>query len=245
MAAPYYSIIIPVYNESDRLPASIDLLAKFIQGLDKPYELIFANDGSSDSTLSFLASRQSVLPHQIVNLDTNQGKGWAVRAGMLAAKGQYRAFLDADLATPPQELLKLFGKLEDGADVAIGSRIQSDGTDLRLAGRKPQPWVRRFLGKLFRLVATRPFLGKIRDSQCGAKAFTGPAAEKLFSQQQIKRWTFDIEILFLARRAKMKVAEVPVLWEAKENSKLKPSISLAFDIVRELGQIAWIHRGGR
>lgn len=245
MAAPYYSIIIPVYNEADRLPDNIAALATFVSSLSQPYELLFVNDGSKDNTVEFLQSQQSLLPHRLINLQVNQGKGWAVRTGMLEAKGKYRAFLDADLATPPQDLLKLFTALEGGASVAIGSRIQADGTDLRLAGRKPQPWIRRFLGKAFRLVATRPFLGKIRDSQCGAKAFTDQAVENLFTQQQIKRWTFDIEILFLARRAKMKVVEIPVQWEAKDNSKLKPSVTLAFEIVRELLQIAWIHRGGR
>lgn len=203
------------------------------------------NDGSTDTSLQILQDYQSTLPMTIISLGQNSGKGWAVRAGMLQATGQFRAFLDADLATPPQELSKLFTQLEQGVDVAIGSRIQADGTDLRLVGRKPQPWIRRFSGRVFRLVATRPFLGKIRDSQCGAKAFTAEAAQKLFSQQQIKRWTFDIEILFLARRAKMKVVEVPVFWEAKENSKLKPSISLAWEIVTELIAIAWTHRGGK
>jgi glycosyltransferase involved in cell wall biosynthesis len=182
------------------------------------------------------------MPLKLIRLPENSGKGWAVRAGMLEANGAYRAFLDADLATPPTELDKLFAALANGADVAIGSRIQADGTDLRLAGRKPQPLLRRVMGKLFRLLATRPLLGDIRDSQCGAKAFKAQAAQKLFSQQQIRRWTFDIEILYLAKRAGMKVAQIPVQWEAKENSKLRPSFSLALDTISELVRIAWIHK---
>ena len=91
-------------------------------------------------------------------------------------------------------------------------------------------------------MATRPFLGNIRDSQCGAKAFTAEAATILFSQQTIQRWTFDIEILFLAKRAGMKVVDIPVSWEAQENSKLKPSVSLAFTTLRELSGLWWKHR---
>jgi dolichyl-phosphate beta-glucosyltransferase len=240
--APYYTIIIPVYNEADRLPISLEQLAGYVQSLSQPWELLFVDDGSSDATVKLLEAQQSSLPLQIVRLPHNQGKGGAVKAGMLAAQGQLRAFLDADLATPPQELTKLFTALEQGADVAIGSRIQADGTDLRLVGRKRQPLIRQLLGKLFRLVATRPFLGTIRDSQCGAKAFTATAATKLFSQQTILGWTFDIEILYLAKRSGMKVAEIPVYWEAQANSKLRPSVWLAISTMRELASLWWIHR---
>jgi glycosyltransferase involved in cell wall biosynthesis len=161
---------------------------------------------------------------------------------MLEASGDIRAFLDADLATPPEELLNLIAAIDQGADVAIGSRIQANGVDLRLAGHKPQPLARRVMGKLFRLVATRPFLGNIRDSQCGAKAFTAAAADRLFPAQHIRRWSFDIELLYLAKKWHLKVVEVPVRWEAQDNSKLKPSVSLALDTMRELATIAWIHR---
>ncbi len=242
MSSPRFSVIIPVFNEAARIEASLQELEQFAAGLEQEWELLFVDDGSRDKTVELLQQWQSSLPHRIIKLPKNQGKGWAVRKGMLEAQGDFRAFLDADMATPPSELHTLFAALIEGADVAIGSRIQADGTDLRLVGRKPQPWIRRFLGKAFRLVATRPFLGRIRDSQCGAKAFTAQAAEALFSRQQIKRWTFDIEILYLAKKAKLKVVEVPVLWEAKDNSKLQPSLSLAIDTMKELGRLWWIHR---
>src|SRR5690606_28572220 len=153
-----------------------------------------------------------------------QGKGGAVKAGMLQAKGKYRAFIDVDMATPPQELDKLFASLENGSDVAIGSRINEQGVDLRLMGSKPQSLGRRVLGKLFRMIATKPFLGNIRDSQCGAKAFTAESAETLFPLQQITRWSFDIEILYLAQKMGMRIDEIPVEWSAQDNSKLKPSL---------------------
>jgi dolichyl-phosphate beta-glucosyltransferase len=237
-----YSIILPVYNEAERLKPTLEAMKLFLATLES-WELLIVDDGSQDNTVAIAEGFQSQLPLTIIKLPINSGKGWAVRQGMLAAKGNYRAFLDADLATLPAELSKLFKAIDNGADVAIGSRIQADGTDLRVVGRKRQPLPRRILGKLFRLVATRPFLGTIRDSQCGAKAFTGAAAELLFAHQQIKRWAFDIEILFLAKKAGLKVVEIPVQWENVENSKLKPSVTLAFDTLKELLQIAWVHRG--
>lgn len=239
---PRLSVILPVYNESERLPASLERMGEYLQTVTESWELVIVDDGSTDTTPVILERAQARLPIEVITLPENSGKGWAVRAGMLAASGELRAFLDADLATPPQELHKLFAALEAGADVAIGSRIQIDGTDLRLAGRKPQPIIRRILGKTFRVLATQPFLGNIRDSQCGAKAFTAEAAIKLFNQQTIHRWTFDIEILFLAKRAGMKVVEIPVFWEAQENSKLRPSLSLAVTTLRELGSLWWKHR---
>lgn len=237
-----YSVIIPIFNEQQRLADCLQQVNSYLQSRANPqeYQVIFVDDGSTDQSVQILQA--STIPHQLIRQAQNEGKGWAVRAGMLSATGQYRAFLDADMATPIAQIDKLFHHLEQGADVAIGSRITAEGVDLRLVGRKPQPWTRRFLGKLFRLLATKPFLGNIRDSQCGAKAFTATAADSLFSQQTIKRWSFDIEILFLAKKKHLQVVEVPVDWSAQDNSKLQPSLSLAWNIIRELITIAWIHR---
>lgn len=157
---PYISIVIPVYNEAHRLPESLRQLDAFLATISQSWELVFVDDGSSDQTLHILQDHANAIPMTIVEQHPNQGKGWAVRTGMLKATGQYRAFIDADLATPPEEVMKLLASLESGVDVAIGSRIQANGVDLRLVGKKPQPWIRRFLGKVFRLFATRPFFGQ-------------------------------------------------------------------------------------
>jgi dolichyl-phosphate beta-glucosyltransferase len=239
---PRLSLVLPAYNEASRLALTLQQLVVYGQQLPYSWELLLVDDGSTDTTVSIAEGFESELPLRIVRLPANCGKGWAVRAGMLVAIGEICAFLDADLATPPTEINKLIAAIEAGADVAIGSRIQTNGVDLRLTGKKPQPLPRRVLGKLFRLMATRPFLGNIRDSQCGAKAFTANAAQKLFPDQHIHRWSFDIELLFLAKKFKLKVVEVPVQWEAQEDSKLKPSVSLAIDTLRELAIIAWTHR---
>src|SRR5690606_22403254 len=177
--------------------------------------IIFVDDGSTDNTVEVINIEASQNEqYTLMQLPTNLGKGGAVRAGMLAATGELRAFLDADMATPTTELHKLFTALEAGADVAIGSRINEQGVDLRLVGHKPQSLSRRMLGKLIRLVATKLFLGNIRDSQCGAKAFTAEATQKIFPKQQIHRWSFDIEILYLAKKLGFKIKEVPVDWSA-------------------------------
>jgi dolichyl-phosphate beta-glucosyltransferase len=244
MAEFTYSLIIPVYNESKRLAEALPRLANFATRLGDAMQVIFVDDGSKDTSYRLLRDYSSHFPQiTLLRQRPNMGKGWAVRTGMLAATGQYRAFLDVDLATPPEDLCLLFAALDqDRAAIAIGSRIQENGIDLRLVGQKRQPAIRRWLGKIFSLLATRPFLGNIRDSQCGAKAFTATAAQELFPRQQLKRWTFDIELLYLARKLGFRVVEVPVAWEAKTDSKLKPSISLAYDVLRELLQIGWIHR---
>lgn len=236
-----YSIIVPVYNEAKRLQPALEKLHHYTQSLQQSWELIFVDDGSTDDTVAKIA-QYTQLKSQTITLHRNTGKGGAVKEGMLSAQGAYRAFIDADMATPPQELTKLFSALEQGADIAIGSRINEQGIDLRHVGTKPQSLTRRIMGKAFRLVATRPFLGNIRDSQCGAKAFTAEAAQTLFPQQQINRWAFDIELLYLAKKMKLKVVEVPVDWSAQEDSKLKPSVALAFSTLKELLTIAWIHR---
>jgi dolichyl-phosphate beta-glucosyltransferase len=242
-AAPYYSIIIPVYNEAKRLKPALQQLDHYVATLKHSYEILFVDDGSSDKSVAIL--QEYVSSHnarRLLQLSQNLGKGGAVRQGMLHAEGNLRAFIDVDMATPPTELNKLFTALELGADIAIGSRINEHGVDLRLAGRKPQSLGRRILGKLFRLVATRPFLGNIRDSQCGAKAFTAAAATQIFPLQQVNRWAFDIEILYLAKKLGFKIAEVPVDWSAQDDSKLQPSFSLALTTIKELGSIWLIHR---
>lgn len=242
-ARPQYSIIIPVYNESKRLGPALRQLDTYLSNLPKSWQLIAVDDGSTDGTVTALSRHQDVLPMQIIQLEQNQGKGGAVRAGMLAATGHFRAFIDIDMATPPEELDRLFAALAEGADVAIGSRITRNGVDLRKTGQGSQSPLRQLLGSTFRLIATKPFLGDIKDSQCGAKAFTSSSAEILFPLQQTTRWAFDIELLYIAKKMAMRIDEVPVKWSAKGDSKLRPSLSLAIGVAKELLTIAWVHRG--
>jgi len=219
MPAPFYSIIIPAYNEAERIGSSLDRILGYIAESRWSAEIIVVNDGSRDNTSQVVQeySRRNPIIRVLEN-PGNRGKGYSVRNGMLNASGQVVLFTDADLSSPIEEANKLFAVIESGeADVAIGSRyLQSE-----LQTRK-QPLHRRMLGRAFN-VALRTILGlPYVDTQCGFKAFNRKAVTTIFPNMKIERWGFDPEILFLARRYGLRVAEVPVSWAHDHRSKISP-----------------------
>jgi len=219
MPAPFYSIIIPAYNEAERIGASLDRILGYIAESRWSAEIIVVNDGSRDNTSQVVQeySRRDPIIRVLEN-PGNRGKGYSVRNGMLNASGQVLLFTDADLSSPIEEANKLFALIESGeADVAIGSRyLQSE-----LQTRK-QPLYRRMLGRAFN-GALRTILGlSYVDTQCGFKAFNRKAVTTIFPNMKIERWGFDPEILFLARRYGLRVAEVPVSWAHDHRSKISP-----------------------
>jgi dolichyl-phosphate beta-glucosyltransferase len=215
----YYSIIVPAYDEGQRIGASLERMAAYVRAAGWSAEIIVVNDGSRDNTAAIV--NQFVRQNPIVRLlenPGNRGKGYTVRNGMMNATGQILVFTDADLSSPIEEAEKLFGVIERGeADIAIGSRyLQS-----QLQTRK-QPFYRRMLGRTFNL-ALRGILGlSYVDTQCGFKAFSRKAALTVFPAMKIEGWGFDPEILFLARRSGLGVAEVPVSWAHDHRSKINP-----------------------
>jgi len=219
MPAPFYSIIIPAYNEAERIGASLDRILSYIAESRWSAEIIVVNDGSRDNTSEVVqeySGRNPII--RVLENPGNRGKGYSVRNGMLNASGQVLLFTDADLSSPIEEANKLFAVIENGqADVAIGSRyLQSE-----LQTRK-QPLHRRMLGRAFN-VALRTILGlSFVDTQCGFKAFNRKAVTTIFPNMKIERWGFDPEILFLARRYGLRVAEVPVSWAHDHRSKISP-----------------------
>ena len=219
MPAPFYSIIIPAYNEAERISASLDRILTYIAESRWSAEVILVNDGSRDNTSEVVqeySGRNPII--RVLENPGNRGKGYSVRNGMLNASGQVLLFTDADLSSPIEEANKLFAVIESGqADVAIGSRyLQSE-----LQTRK-QPLHRRMLGRAFN-VALRTILGlSYVDTQCGFKAFNRKAVTTIFPNMKIERWGFDPEILFLARRYGLRVAEVPVSWAHDHRSKISP-----------------------
>ena len=219
MPAPFYSIIIPAYNEAERIGASLDRILSYISESRWSAEVIVVNDGSSDNTSQVVqeySGRNPII--RVLENPGNRGKGYSVRNGMLNASGQVLLFTDADLSSPIEEANKLFAVIESGqADVAIGSRyLQSE-----LQTRK-QPLHRRMLGRAFN-GALRMILGlSYVDTQCGFKAFNRKAVTTIFPNMKIERWGFDPEILFLARRYGLRVAEVPVSWAHDHRSKISP-----------------------
>lgn len=219
MPAPFYSIIIPAYNEAERIGTSLERILSYIAESRWSAEMIVVNDGSRDNTSQVVQeySRRNPIIRVVEN-PGNRGKGYSVRNGMLNASGQVLLFTDADLSSPIEEANKLFAVIESGeADVAIGSRyLQSE-----LQTRK-QPLHRRMLGRAFN-VALRTILGlSYVDTQCGFKAFNRKAVTTIFPNMKIERWGFDPEILFLARRYGLRVAEVPVSWAHDHRSKISP-----------------------
>jgi dolichyl-phosphate beta-glucosyltransferase len=213
-----YSIVIPAFNESVRIRPTLHALLRHIQEQNWDAEILVVNDGSSDDTAQivreFGKAHAQVL---LVENPGNRGKGYSVRNGMLHARGDICLFTDADLSSPIIEAQKLFDAIARGADIAIGSRWLR--TELQT---ERQPLYRQLFGRIFNL-ALRIILGlRFADTQCGFKAFRRDAAQRIFPLQKIERWGFDPEILFLARRAGLRTAEVPVLWAHSEGTRLHP-----------------------
>ena len=213
-----YSFVIPAYNESVRIRPTLDEILRYARGQNWDAEILVVNDGSRDDTAQIVREYGRLHP-QILLLENpgNRGKGYSVRNGMLHARGDICLFTDADLSSPMTESQKLFEAIERGADIAIGSRWLR--TELQT---EPQPLYRQAFGRIFNL-ALRVILGlRFADTQCGFKAFRRDAAQRIFPLQKIEGWGFDPEILFLARRAGLQVAEVPVLWAHSEGTRLHP-----------------------
>ena len=218
MDQPTYSIVVPAYNESERLATSIPRVLEYVRARGLRAEVIVVNDGSSDETADVVrrfAAQDSMVA--LVENPGNRGKGYSVRNGMLHARGAVALFTDADLSSPITEADKLFTALADGADVAIGSRWLR-----RELQTERQPLYRQLYGRLFNL-GLRIVLGlSYRDTQCGFKAFNRRAIETVFTRQQIERWGFDPELLFLAGKFRLKTTEVAVEWAHDHRSKINP-----------------------
>ena len=225
------SFIIPAYNESERLSVSLPKVADYIRSQGLQAEIIVVNDGSTDGTAevvrSFTAAGTEV---RLLENPGNRGKGYSVRNGMLHARGDIMLFTDADLSSPIGEAARLLAAIEGGADVAIGSRwLQAELQTER------QPWHRQLYGRLFNF-GLRIVLGlRYRDTQCGFKAFTRAAVRTIFTRQQVERWGFDPELLFLANKFKLRVVEVPVEWAHDHRSKINPvrdGIQMGLEILK-------------
>jgi dolichyl-phosphate beta-glucosyltransferase len=249
MPATSLTIVLPAYNEEQRLGPALDELFGYLHrrgqaardgspgsaGLPEDVRVLVVDDGSTDATADLVRAR----PEQELSLLSvrHGGKGAAVRAGMMAADTDLIVFADADMATPPDELVPLVAALE-GADVALGSRIQPDGSDMR----KTQPPYRRFLGKVFHLLASAWVVGPVADTQCGFKGFTRRAAHDLFPRQRVTSIVFDVEIIYLARRRGYRLAVVPIRWLDRQGSRMRPGARLAARVGWDLFRIPLLHR---
>ncbi|HEU5403611.1 MAG TPA: dolichyl-phosphate beta-glucosyltransferase [Terriglobales bacterium] len=240
MAQLTHSIVVPAYNESARLGASLEKILAYVQQRGWQAEVLVVNDGSRDNTAEIArAFERRYAAVRLIENPGNRGKGYSVRNGMLHASGEKLLFTDADLSSPIEESEKLFAALEDGADVAMGSRWLQ-----RELQTERQPLHRQLLGRLFNFVL-RMILGlKYKDTQCGFKAFTRKSAAVIFPRQQIERWGFDPEILYLARKFHLKIAEVPVGWAHDDRSKINPVVD-GMKMATELLRVRWYDISGK
>lgn len=215
---PFFSIVIPAYNESARLGGTLQRVLAFVRQNAWDAEVIVVNDGSTDDTADLVrryAENNPIL--RLLENPGNRGKGCSVRNGVLNAKGAIILFTDADLSSPIEEAPKLLEALETGADIAIGSRwVRSELQTHR------QSVARQVLGRAFNLFLRVTLQLDFKDTQCGFKAFRRSAAKAVFPLQQIEGWGFDPEVLFLARRGGFKVAEVPVVWSHDTGTRINP-----------------------
>ena len=231
---PFLTIVIPAYNESARLEGTLDRVLSFIDQFTWDVELIVVNDGSADDTAEivqrYASKRENV---RLLENPGNQGKGYSVRHGILKARGTVILFTDADLSAPIEEAPKLLAALENGADIAIGSRwIRAELQTQR------QSLARQVLGRAFNQFLRVLLRLDFKDTQCGFKAFRRNAARAIFPLQRIEGWGFDAEILFLARRLGCKVAEVPVLWGHDERTRISP-LADGTRMLAEMMKIRW------
>lgn len=230
-ARPALSIVIPCYNEEQRLPRTIDLIERFMDGRHESYELILVDDGSSDGTRQIMdaaAERASFV--RIEALPHNRGKGRALATGVEAAAGEEILVTDADLSTPIDELDKLRAALRNGAGVAIASRARR-GSRVEVS----QPLHRVLMGKTFNLLVQALLLPGIWDTQCGFKLFKADVAHKAFAGLSTDGFGYDPEVLYNARRMGVKIAEVPVVWRNSAPTKVsawRSSIDMFRHIVK-------------
>ena len=216
MAYPAYSVIIPAFNESKRIPATLEAVVACIRSKGWSAEVVVVDDGSRDDTAAVVRAFAARAPEvRLLQNPGNHGKGYSVRHGILEALGEVAMFTDADLSAPMEEAQGLFDAIAAGADIAIGSRwLERQRQTVR------QPFYRRFFGRCFnsatRMVMRLPFA----DTQCGFKAFTRAAAQTVFQLQTIERWGFDPEILFIALKRGYVISEIPVSWAHDERSKV-------------------------
>jgi dolichyl-phosphate beta-glucosyltransferase len=205
------SVVVPAFNEAERLPRTLERIACHLDGWREPYEVLVVDDGSTDGT----AERAAAAGATVIRNEANRGKGYAVRRGMLAARGERRLMTDADLSTPIEELGTLRSRMDEGYHVVIGSRA-TPGARVEVR----QPWYRENVGRLFNLFVRALAVPGVLDTQCGFKLFTAEAARDVFSAARIDGYSFDVEAIFLARRKGYRVAEVPVVWRNDAASRV-------------------------
>jgi len=253
----YLSVIVPAYNEEKRLTGTLKEIDKYLRKQNYESEILVVSDGSTDKTCEVVRNlmteinpsteqfdpeltaeglrvngepNRTIKNLRLLEFPIKRGKGFGVHQGMLEARGDYRIFTDADNSTPLEQIEKMWPYFKEGFDIVIGSR------DLKGAVlAPPQPWQRKFTGEAFKLVRKIIVgLWEIQDSQCGFKCFTKKAAESIFPKCIIDRFSFDAEVLLIAKKLKYKIKEIPIFWKNDLASKVKfkSMVKMALDLVK-------------
>ncbi len=210
------SVVIPAYNEEKRIEKTLREIIHFLSHQNLQYEIIVSDDGSSDKTVEAARHCLQDVEHKIIETKPNRGKGHAVRAGMLAGRGNYILFSDADLSTPIEELPAFLELLKKDQDIVIGSRaLDRSKIEVR------QEFFREWMGKVFNRLARFLTFKGIEDSQCGFKCFRREAAHKLFAMQKLDGFSFDVEVIYLAQKCGYKVFEKSVVWRHSPQTRVR------------------------
>jgi dolichyl-phosphate beta-glucosyltransferase len=228
---PDLSIVIPAYNEETRLGPTVRAAVDYFRSQGRAFELIVVDDGSQDGTSALARRLSEEMPEvSLIRLAANHGKGYAVRSGVVNARGRAVLFADADGATPFAEFQRLEAALEAGADVAIGSRaFSAQGVKVRAK------LYRHVIGRVFHALVEMLTVRDVKDTQCGFKLFRAPVAHDLFSRMRMNGFSFDVEVLVMAKRRGYRIAEIPVNWTHQPGSKVRltvDSLQMAADLVR-------------
>lgn len=227
----FLSVIIPAYNEADRLPRTLRRLHNYLKETSETYEILVVLDGPTDSTLEVLQRMSSEIDHlRIIERSVNRGKGCTVKQGMLKAIGKVRLFTDADNSTDIAHFDHMKLLFDKGSDLVIASRSSKDAKGARQV--VPQAWYKRMMGQLGNVFVQLLAVRGIWDTQCGFKAFRAEIAERIFSQTKIEGWGFDIEVLALARAFNYKIGIISANWINDPRSHVRP-----FDYIRVLGDV--------
>lgn len=223
------SVIIPAYNEGQRIVKTLHSVNDFLIKQSFDYEIIVVSDGSKDNTGEVVKNLETTVKNlRLIDNKDNHGKGWVVRQGMLEANGDVRLFMDADNSTTVDQVLPFLPYFEQGYDLVIGSR-RITGANIAVH----QPWFRDFQGAVFRFIVHTLVPVGVTDSQCGFKAMSAGAAQRIFPEQRIMRWAFDVEILALARKFGFKIKELPIVWvnDVESHVKLSGKIKMLLEVL--------------
>ena len=228
MSDPFLSLIIPAHNEEARLPGTLQQVLDFLSAQPYQSEVLVVENASHDRTLQVAQEFAQRYPLLRVLQCPQRGKGFAVRQGMLAARGEYRIMCDADLAMPASEISRFLPAALSWVDIAIASR-EAPG-----AIRYHEPLYRHLIGRVYNCLTRLWLLPGLQDTQCGYKCFRGAVVDELFSRQTLGGWSFDVEILFIARRRGLRIVEVPISWTYIPGSKvsvIKSSLRVVVELL--------------